>query len=285
MRWRYFITMWAHPRMAAWTVLTALVVAVVRLPFAGMQIIPFAVEFHPGFVLAPAAGVFGGPAGVAGVLLGSLLGDYLAGFWGPVTGWRAAGQVFAALSAHVLWWGGAAGKEERAAPPLRDMLRFAWAGTPGAVAAAAWVALGADVAHLYPFDGVATPLLLNNLFFLVLFAPAVIDFYLRHGLPAFGNWATVMGVDTSLGGSRAGRILVWAGALGAYLLGLVTGGAQPGGPAVLGTWSGWPAYLSVGMCLAVQGVGIVLALRPPRSRPREASPSPRPHLRYLRPME
>lgn len=286
MRWRHFITMWAHPRMAVWTVLTALAVALVRLPFAPMQIIPFAVEFHPGFILAPAAGIFGGPAGVVGVFIGSLLGDTMVGLWGPMTPYRAVAQAVAALSAHALWWGGHAAEDSPAeGRASRSILRFLLAGIPGAFTAAAWVGLGADAAHFYPFDGVAGPVLVNNLFFLVLFTPAVIDVYVRHGFPAFGNWATVMRVDVALGPSRLGRTLVWTGGLAAYLAGLAVGGPAPGGPAVLGTWSGWPVYLTVGICLVVQGLGIVFTLRPERVPEPAPGPSSRPDLRYLRPME
>lgn len=290
MRWRYFITMWGHPRMAAWALLTTLVFALVRVPFARMQIIPFVAEFHPGFVLAPAAGVFGGPAGVLGVLAGSLLGDALLGLWGPMSGYRAAGQVFAALSAHALWWAAPRDAGETTEPMWREALRFMAAGAPGAFSAAAFHGLGADTAHFYPFPAVAMTVLINNLLFLVLFAPAVIDVYRRHGFPAFGNWATVMDVDVSVSRSAVGPVLIGSGGLAAYALGLLvgrwSGGHPASGPAVLGTWSGWPVHLVVWLCLGVQLVGIILALRPRRSpRVEPVLPASRPDLRYLRPLK
>ena len=290
MRWRHFITMWVHPRMAAWTLFTALAVALVRLPFAAMQVIPFTVEFHPGFVLTPAAGIFCGPAGVLGVLAGSLLGDLITGLWGPMTAYRAVGQVVAALSAHALWWAGCGASGEPAAGQVfRAAARFAAASLPGAFAAAAWYGVGADAAHWYPFPGVATPVLIGNLFFLLLFAPAVVDTYARHGYPAFGNWATVMGVEMDLGPSRLGRVLTWSGGIGAYLLGLAAGGwvggSAPGAPAVLGTWSGWPVYLAAALGFVVHLAGIALVLRPePKPSRAEANPS-RPDLRFLRPLD
>ena len=99
--------MWLYPRMVVWVILTVLAGVLARLPFAQVPIIPHYLDFHPGVVLVPLAGVFFGPAGAWGSLVASIIGDRLMGPWGAITLFRALGFFAFALSAQKMAMNGA----------------------------------------------------------------------------------------------------------------------------------------------------------------------------------
>lgn len=255
-----------HPRMAAWFLLVAVAWIVVRIPFARVYFLASVAEFSPAFLLAPMAGWFAGPAGVAGIVAGTLMGDLILGQWGEMTIFR------------VLGYGLSAGYMMALSYPLQlpltsdERLRIGVLLIPMCLTAAAWIAAGGALRRLYPF---AYLLGLNTAQFLVftaLFTPALLHFASRHWFPHFGTWHRVLGLtDTLPTVPPRGRWMILAGApaacaVGALLSGLLYG-VWPIGRSWLGLHTGAWVTTPVLFFLSLQIAGIVLWIR------KTASPS------------
>jgi hypothetical protein len=150
--------------------MTVVLGVLARLPFAHFQIIPHYLDFHPGVILVPLAGVFFGPAGAWGSLAASLIGDRLMGPWGAISIFRALGFFFFALSAQKMWNFSFWFEVGHVKPSLSwsHTARFILVSWPGCALAASWQGLGSELLRLYPFIYVASLLMLNNMLFCTL---------------------------------------------------------------------------------------------------------------------
>ena len=260
MVWSSFIVWVRHPRMVAWFLFVAVAWMAVRLPFARVYFLAGVAEFTPGFVLVPLAGLYAGPAGVAGIVAGTLLGDLALGQWGVMTGYRVVayglGAVYMMVLSNPGWLTGG-----------RDgALRIGLALVPVCLSAAAWIAVGGSLQRLYPF---AYLLALNAAQFLVfagLFAPAAVRLLAGDWVPRFGTWREVMGLSgDGADPSIRVEVLIWTGAVLACVLGAVLSGwvygVWPIGRPWLGRHTGaWVTGPVLGS-LALQLAGAVSALR------------------------
>ena len=239
--------------MAAWFVLVGTVLVLVRIPFRHVEIVPEAVEFFPGIVLIPAAGILCGPAGVLGVAAGSLVTDAVFGTWGVAALIRAVAFAIGALIAERLWHG-------RSRPGRGRLVRFVLIGCAACLSVAAWQSLAGTWSGLYPFGYLVVLHLANHLLFICLFAPLVLRFAEAYWLPSVGGWRSAMDSEVVSADSPTwSAVLLWAGGAVACLYGCLAGGwvydAWPTS-AVIGTRTGAWVTVPVTCLLLVQLVGL-----------------------------
>lgn len=215
-------TMWMRPRLLAWFALTVLLGVLARLPFAHFQIIPHHLDFHPGVILVPLAGVFFGPAGAWGSLVASLIGDRLVGPWGAITVFRALGFFMFALSAERMWnfsfWFEVG--HVKPSHSWNHTARFILVSWLGCALAAAWQGLGSELLRLYPFTYVASLIALNNMLFCTLLGLPLYRLMASLWVPRFGTWDAVLGKRAGPGSPSIRNVIFVAGG---GVLALLTG--------------------------------------------------------------
>ncbi len=256
-------TMWQYPRLVVWFILTTVLAVLVRLPFIRVQLIPHYLDFHPGIVLVPLAGLFFGPAGAWGALAGSLLGDRLFGPWNGAVLYRALGAFLFALGTQRLWTFSfhPEGDPPQATDTWNRTLRFVLVAWAGCFVAAAWQALGMEVRRMYPFAYVVSLLALNNLLFCALLGVPLYQVMVREWIPHFGTWQGVMGIPESEGRiTRRNALFIFIGSVGACLAGLYVSSlfyrVGPLQPFVLGSTTGIGVTLMVVPFLLLQAWGV-----------------------------
>ena len=257
--------MWLSPRLLAWFALTVLLGVIARLPFAHFQIIPHYLDFHPGVILVPLAGVFFGPAGAWGSLAASLIGDWLVGPWGAISVFRALGLFFFALSAQKMWnfsfWFEVG--HLKPAHSWNHTARFILVSWAGCVLAAAWQGLGSELLRLYPFIYVASLLALNNILFTALLGLPLYRLMAGLWVPRFGTWEEAMGADAGPGSPSlrnvlfiaGGAVAAWAGGFYVSELAYHVG---PLVPFALGAHTGILVPLTVIPMLILNAAGLLL---------------------------
>lgn len=242
-----------HPRLVAWFLLVTVAWVAVRVPFAQAYFLTSVAEFSPGFVLAPLAGLYAGPAGVAGIVAGTLLGDLLLGEWGGMTGYRVlayglSGLYMMTLAGPLTLLVDQAGRRQMA-------LRL----VPACLTAAAWIAVGGALQRLYPFAYLMGLNLGQFLLFSGLFAPAVLHLLSCHWIPRYGTWQDILGQPEAPPSVIGGR-LIWGGGVAACGLGALFSGliydVWPVGRPWLGLHTGVWVTVPVLVCLGVQLLGI-----------------------------
>lgn len=196
------LRVWTAPRLVIWIPAMTAIIAVLhgfpaRWPYA--VVIPHFLWLDPGVAAIPLAGIFAGPAGVWAAAAGTGLGDMLAGQWGVMSGWRITGAAFWALSAHALWDATLWPESDCCAhrPRWGQSFRFLWSAWPGALAAAVWTALGADLNRLYPFPYILTILTLHHTGFAWMLGIAFYRMIARELMPHTGTWRALSGLKES----------------------------------------------------------------------------------------
>jgi hypothetical protein len=268
--------------MVVWFLFVAVAWTGVRLLFSPVYFLVSVAEFTPGFVLVPLAGLYAGPAGVAGIVAGTLLGDLLLGQWGGMTMFRVLAYGLGALYMMVLSDPAllAAGWRGRWAIGLRLI--------PVCLTAAAWIAVGGALQRLYPFAYLLGLNVAQFLVFCGLLAPAALHLLAGHWTPRFGTWHDVLKTAADDDGVPIqAELLIWIGAvaacgLGALLSGWIYGVWPVGRPWLglhTGAWVTGPVLVS----LAAQVAGAILCIR---RTVREAGPHQGHFTRmYLPPIE
>lgn len=173
------------------------------LLFSRLHLIPLHLDFNPGIVLTPLAGVLFGAIGVWSALAASLAADWLLGTLGAVSLFQAVGLATFAWTAWRLW--------DAAPEPEASWGRavfFVMVCVPGALAAAAWRALGSELLGFYPYAYIVGVAAAHHLVFCVLLGPPLLMAALRFEQPR--------PAPTSL--RRAG--LIAGGAVAAVLAGV-----------------------------------------------------------------
>lgn len=217
--------------MVVWFLLVGTALVLVRIPFRHVDIVPGAVEFFPGIVLVPAAGIFCGPAGVLGVAAGSLATDVLFGAWGLAALIRAVAFALGALIAERLW-------HDRSRPDRGRLAPFVLIGCAVSFSVAAWQSLAGTWSELYPIGYLVILHLANHILFTCLFAPLVVRSAEAYWLPSVGAWRSVM--DGEFIGAEPpawSASLLWAGGVAACLYACLAGGW---------VYGVWPTAAAVG---------------------------------------
>jgi hypothetical protein len=139
------------------------------LLFSRLHLIPLHLDFNPGIVLTPLAGVLFGPAGVISALAAALAGDWWLDSLSALSFFQAAGLAVFAWTAQRLWdaRSGVASTWGRASA-------FVLVSVPGALAAAAWRALGSEMTGLYPYAYIVGVAAVHHLVFCALLGPPLI---------------------------------------------------------------------------------------------------------------
>lgn len=273
-----YLLLWQRPRLVAWMIAVAVLHVGIRAIFHGIEPIPGLVELQVGFVVVLMAGVYCGPAGVAGVVAGAAIGDALFGWFGIGTLFRALGAGTSAAWAARLW----ASIDEPWTDP-RAGWRFCRLGIPCAFGFAAWTALGSYRTGLYPFGYLFGITLAAVLWFFLPLAPGVFSAVRRNWLPVFGCWYTELAVrpppdPLSIRLFFAGSVVAGplGGAVGHWLY-----GTSPWATASPGAGEGPMVWLAVLGCLLAANAGLVRRPRAPESpgrtsvdRNRSRMPSP-----------
>jgi len=217
-----FWRMWKYPRLAAWFVITTMLVVLVRLPFAMASPVPHYIDFNPGIVIVPLAAVFWGPAGVLGCLAGTLLGDGLFGMWSEFTIFRAIGVVCFAASAQRLWQTDGLRKKHASqhSADVSSTFHFICISIPGCFLASTWAGWGSEFLGLYPFPYFASIVLLNNLLYVVLLGAVCYPLFVRKFITDENTWDAIMGAEATASPlSAKATVCLWGGAIGAYVAG------------------------------------------------------------------
>jgi energy-coupling factor transport system substrate-specific component len=273
---KILISMWKYPRMIAWFLAAIVLYLLARWPFMKASIIPFYLEFRPAIVIVPLVGVFWGPAGALGAMVGSLAGDALFGYWDALSLFRAAGHLLFAYSAKMLWDFSLSSSfpGPDLTPRWGRTFRFLLVCWPGCFLAAAWPAWGADILQVYPFTYICSLLLMNNLIFCTLLGLALYRIVARELVPWFGTWHSVMEKEIVSRLSLAGAACQVTGCIGAVAAGLLASGLiyrmWPTGPFIHGTSSGPLLTVLVLPFLLLQIASLFMTQRTPASSP--ASP-------------
>jgi hypothetical protein len=248
-------------RVWVWFLVTATAMTITRLPFAGFQTIPGHLDFSPGIVIVPLAGVFCGPVGAWGVAAGTLFADWLLGRLGWISLFRVLAVAVFALGSRRLWdftWTGGARGLDR---DWTRALQFVFITWPGCFAAAAWQALGSELLKFYPFAYIVSLEILNHLLFCTLVGVPLYGIMARLWVPYFGAWPAVQsGEDIGRSTRFANAAMILIGAVGAVVLGFWISSAfyhiGPMQPFILGSSTGWGLRVVVLLLLGVNAYGI-----------------------------
>jgi energy-coupling factor transport system substrate-specific component len=227
-------TMWRHTQMVVLVALSAAIYAAVLIPFKGFPLVPGYIEIRPANAFPIVFGLLFGPAGAWGAAIGNLIGDFFGTLTlGSVGGF--VGNFFLALLPYKLW-STFFRRDENMETNVATGKKFGvyitvviLASTVCAVIISWWV----DLLGLAPFVVFLALIVFNNAIMGGVLGPilllALYPRVKRWGL----LWTEIMEPEevSSPRLSRTGAILVWVGAIGSVVVGLILGLAQqaPGG--------------------------------------------------------
>jgi energy-coupling factor transport system substrate-specific component len=227
--------MWRHTQLVVLVALSAAIYAAVLIPFKGFPIVPGYIELRPANAFPIVFGLLFGPAGAWGAAIGNTIGDFVGGTLtvGSVGGF--VGNFFLALLPYKMW-SVFFRRDENMETNVDSgkkagvyILVTILASTVCAVIIAWWV----DVLGLFPFLVFFALIFFNNAIMAGVLGPilllALYPRVKRWGL----LWTEIMEPEevSSSTLQRTGAILVWVGAIGSVVVGLVLGLSQqaPGG--------------------------------------------------------
>jgi energy-coupling factor transport system substrate-specific component len=227
-------TMWRHTQMVVLVALSAAIYAAVLIPFKGFPLVPGYIEIRPANAFPIVFGLLFGPAGAWGAAIGNLIGDFFGTLTlGSVGGF--VGNFFLALLPYKMW-SIFFRRDENMETNVDSGKKFGvyilaviLASTVCAVIISWWV----DLLGLAPFVVFLALIVFNNAIMGGVLGPilllALYPRVKRWGL----LWTEIMEPEevSSSRLQRTGAILVWVGAIGSVVVGLLLGLAQqaPGG--------------------------------------------------------
>jgi energy-coupling factor transport system substrate-specific component len=228
------ITMWRHTQMVVLVALSAAIYAAVLIPFKGFPLVPGYIELRPANAFPIAFGLLFGPAGAWGAAIGNLIGDFFGTLsLGSVGGF--VGNFFLALLPYKMWsvfFRRDENMEENVDSGKKFGVYILLVLLASAVCAViiAWLI---DLLGFFPFVAFFALIFFNNAVMGGVLGPilllALYPRVKRWGL----LWTEIMEPEevSSSRLQRTGAILVWVGAIGAVVVGLILGLAQqaPGG--------------------------------------------------------
>jgi energy-coupling factor transport system substrate-specific component len=219
-------TMWRHTQMVVLVALSAAIYAAVLIPFKGFPLVPGYIEIRPANAFPVVFGLLFGPAGAWGAAVGNLIGDFFGTLTlGSVGGF--VGNFFLALLPYKIW--SVFFRHDENMETNVDsgkkfgvfILAVILASTVCAVIISWWV----DLLGLAPFSVFLALIVFNNAIMGGVLGPilllALYPRVKRWGL----LWTEIMEPEevSSSRLRRTGAILVWVGAIGAVVVGLLLG--------------------------------------------------------------
>jgi energy-coupling factor transport system substrate-specific component len=228
-------SMWRYTQLVVLVALSAAIYAAVLIPFKGFPIVPGYIELRPANAFPVVFGLLFGPAGAWGSAIGNTIGDFVGGTLtvGSVGGF--VGNFFLALLPYKMW-SIFFRRDENMETNVDSgkkagvyILVTILASTVCAVIIAWWV----DVLGLFPFLVFFALIFFNNAIMAGVLGPilllALYPRVKRWGL----LWTEIMEPEEVSSSTlrRTGAILVWVGAIGSVVVGLILGLSQqaPGG--------------------------------------------------------
>jgi energy-coupling factor transport system substrate-specific component len=222
-------TMWRHTQMVVLVALSAAIYAAVLIPFKGFPIVPGYIELRPANAFPIVFGLLFGPAGAWGAAIGNLIGDFFGTLsLGSVGGF--VGNFFLALLPYKMWsvfFRRDENMEENVDSGKKFgvfILLVILTSTVCAVIISWWV----DLLGLAPFVVFFALIVFNNAIMGGVLGPilllALYPRVRRLGL----LWTEIVEPEDASSSrlQRTGAILVWVGAIGAVVAGLILGLAQ-----------------------------------------------------------
>jgi energy-coupling factor transport system substrate-specific component len=227
-------TMWRHTQMVVLVALSAAIYAAVLIPFKGFPLVPGYIEIRPANAFPVVFGLLFGPAGAWGAAIGNLIGDFFGTLTlGSVGGF--VGNFFLALLPYKIWSVFFRRDEnmETNVDSGKKFGVFILAVILASVVCAVIISWWVDLLGLAPFSVFLALIVFNNAIMGGVLGPilllALYPRVKRWGL----LWTEIMEPEevSSPRLRRTGAILVWVGAIGAVVVGLLLGLAQqaPGG--------------------------------------------------------
>ncbi len=229
--------MWRHTQLVVLVALSAAIYAAVLIPFKGFPIVPGYIELRPANAFPIVFGLLFGPAGAWGAAIGNTIGDFVGGTLtvGSVGGF--VGNFFLALLPYKMW-SVFFRRDENMETNVDSGKKFGvyilvtiLASTVCAVIIAWWV----DLLGLFPFRVFFALIVFNNAIMAGVLGPVLL-LALYPRVKRWGLlWTEIMEPEevSSSRLQRTGAILVWAGAIGSVVVGLILG-LSPQAPGGLG---------------------------------------------------
>src|SRR5215216_1784058 len=238
-------TMWRHTQMVVLVALSAAIYAAVLIPFKGFAIVPGFIEIRPANVFPVVFGLLFGPAGAWGSAIGNLIGDFFGTLTlGSVGGF--VGNFFLGLLPYKMW-SVFFRRDKNMETTVDSGKKFGvyiavviLASVVCAVIISWWI----DLLGLVPFTAALALIVFNNAIMAGVLGPilllALYPRVKRWGL----LWTEIMDPEDASSSrlKRTGAVLVWVGAIGAVVVGLILGLAQQS-PGNLGVGLGLIPFL------------------------------------------
>jgi len=240
-------TMWRHTQMVVLVALSAAIYAAVLIPFKGFPLVPGYIELRPANAFPIVFGLLFGPAGAWGAAIGNLIGDFFGTLsLGSLGGF--VGNFFLALLPYKMW-SVFFRRDENMEENVDSAKKFGvfilltlLASAVCAVIIAWWV----DVLAFFPFVVFFALVFFNNAVMGGVLGPilllALYPRVKRWGL----LWTEIVEPEDASSSrlQRTGAVLVWVGAIGAVVVGLILGLGQQA-PGNLGVGLGLIPFLLV----------------------------------------
>jgi energy-coupling factor transport system substrate-specific component len=231
--------------MVVLVALSAAIYAAVLIPFKGFPLVPGYIELRPANAFPIVFGLLFGPAGAWGAAIGNLIGDFFGTLsLGSLGGF--VGNFFLALLPYKMW-SVFFRRDENMEENVDSAKKFGvyillviLASTVCAVIIAWWV----DLLAFFPFAVFFALIFFNNAIMAGVLGPilllALYPRVKRWGL----LWTEIVDPEDASSSrlKRTGAILVWVGAIGAVVVGLILGLAQQS-PGNLGVGLGLIPFL------------------------------------------
>src|SRR5829696_2151556 len=241
------LTMWRHTQMVVLVALSAAIYAAVLIPFKGFPLVPGYIELRPANAFPIVFGLLFGPAGAWGAAIGNLIGDFFGTLsLGSLGGF--VGNFFLALLPYKMW-SVFFRRDENMEENVDSAKKFGvfilltlLASAVCAVIIAWWV----DVLAFFPFVVFFALVFFNNAVMGGVLGPilllALYPRVKRWGL----LWTEIVEPEDASSSrlQRTGAVLVWVGAIGAVVVGLILGLGQQA-PGNLGVGLGLIPFLLV----------------------------------------
>jgi energy-coupling factor transport system substrate-specific component len=222
-------TMWRHTQMVVLVALSAAIYAAVLIPFKGFPLVPGYIELRPANAFPIVFGLLFGPAGAWGAAIGNLIGDFFGTLsLGSLGGF--VGNFFLALLPYKMWsvfFRRDENMEENVDSAKKFGVYILLVLLASAVCAAI-IAWWVDVLAFFPFAVFFALVFFNNAIMAGVLGPilllALYPRVKRWGL----LWTEIVEPEDASSSrlQRTGAILVWVGAIGAVVVGLILGLVQ-----------------------------------------------------------
>ena len=222
-------TMWRHTQMVVLVALSAAIYAAVLIPFKGFPLVPGYIELRPANAFPIVFGLLFGPAGAWGAAIGNLIGDFFGTLsLGSLGGF--VGNFFLALLPYKMWsvfFRRDENQEENVDSAKKFGVYILLVLLASAVCAAI-IAWWVDVLAFFPFAVFFALVFFNNAIMAGVLGPilllALYPRVKRWGL----LWTEIVEPEDASSSrlQRTGAILVWVGAIGAVVVGLILGLVQ-----------------------------------------------------------